>query len=98
MVLFGKRYPLKNNIDGLVTLAEVLLERDPTEFPRLLELRGRKRTFVSRDPAQLFRARQVGTSEYFLDDNLSGETIWRRAGLFLRHLGHEESDLEVRFD
>lgn len=98
MVLFGKHYPLKNNIEGLVILAEVLLERDPDAFPRLLELRGRKRTFVSRDPAQLFSARRVGNSEYFLDDNLSGETIWRRAGLFLRHLGYKESDLEVRFD
>ena len=97
MVLFGKRYPIKSNIDGLMTLAEVLLDRDPDAFSRLLELRGRKRQFVSRDPAQLFSARRVGTSEYFLDDNLSGETIWRRAGLFLRHLGHKESDLEVLF-
>lgn len=32
MVLFGKHYPIKSNVDGLVTLAEVLLERDPDAF------------------------------------------------------------------
>ena len=98
MVLFGNRYPIKTHADGLVTLAEVLYERDQQAFSRLLELHGRKRKFVSRDPKQAYRPRQVGTSGYYLDINLSAETVWKRASLFLHHLGHEDSDLEFRFD
>ena len=97
MVLFGERYPVKSHADILVRLAEVLLERDRAAFSTLLQLRGKKYAFVSRNP-EGHRPLQVGSSGYFVDANLSAANIQKRASLFLRHLGHAESDLELRFD
>lgn len=97
MVLFGRNYPIKSNIEGLMTLVEVLLERNPEAFPKLLDVRGTKRAYVSRDPNEFDYSRQVGTSEYFLNTNLSAALIWKVARSFLHHLGHRESDLEIRF-
>lgn len=98
IVLFGERFPIRTNNDGLAKLVEVLLDRDPEVFPRLLEIRGRTRHYLSRDPEQLHTARPVGMSEYFVEANLSAVTTWKTAKRFLCHLGHNESDLDVRYD
>lgn len=97
MVLFGRHYPIKSNIEGLVILAEVLFERNPEGFPKLLDVRGRTRVYVSRDPTQIFRPLQVGTSGYYLETNLSAALIWKNARLFLGRLGYRDSDLEVGY-
>lgn len=98
MLLFGKRYPRRNNIEGLKTLVEVLHGRDPETFSQLLAVRGRTRTYMSRDPDQFDYSWQVGTSDFFLNTNLSATAVWRVARLFLEHLGHRDADLEVKFD
>ena len=98
IVLFGERFPIRTNNEGLVKLVEALLDRDPEAFPSLLEIRGRTRPYLARDPEQLYTARPVGISEYFVEPNLSAAITWKIAKQFLRRLGYNESDLDVRYD
>ena len=98
MVLFGERYPIKRHADVLPKLTEVLYERDPDGFSRLLELRGTKNAYVSRDPDEMSGPRRVGISSYYVAVNLSATDTWKRARLFLRHLGYVDSDIEAVYD
>ena len=98
IVLFGERFSIRANNEGLVKLLEVLLTRNPTAFPSLLQIRGRTRHYLSRNPDQLHTARRIGASEYFVEANLSAARTWKTAHQFLDRLGYQESDLEVRYD
>ncbi|MDE0495013.1 MAG: DNA sulfur modification protein DndB [Acidimicrobiaceae bacterium] len=98
VVLFGERHPVNTHGEGLVKLLETLHQQDPHRFANLLEIRGRKRPFLSRDPQQLFRPRQIATSGYFVNVNLSKDNINRKASLCLQRLGHNSSDFAFRYD
>ena len=100
IVLWGDRYPVKTHADVLRTVAEKLFERHSVEFDKLLELRGRKRPFVARDPHALLkpeRSYEVASAGYFVDMNLNAASIRRRAEEFLGCFGYPPSDLEVLF-
>ena len=94
ILLFGERHEVRSHRDGLVRVLEVLYERDPSRFPSLLELRGRKRAYLSRDRSGVSRGAPVGSSGYWVDINLSAADMAKRARFILRHLGYSNSDFE----
>ncbi len=96
--LLGKRYPISNHTEGLLTVARVLYERDPIAFTKLLELRGRTLAWVSRERAGMTRPYLIGTSGYFVECNLGAVDTWSRARRFMNHLGYAESDLELLYE
>ncbi len=98
VLLFGTRYPCKTHRDGLGTVADVLYDRDPNAFTKLMVLRGRSRPHLSRNPEELTRPKQVRMSGIFVETNLSGQQMWERARLFMRHLGYSEDDLALEYD
>ncbi|WP_420435837.1 hypothetical protein [Candidatus Poriferisocius sp.] len=101
IVLWGDRYPVETHADVLRTVAEKLFERHSGEFDKLLELRGRKRPFVARDPHALLkpeRSYEVAASGFFVDMNLSAASIRRRCEEFLGCFGYPSSALEVLVD
>ena len=93
--LWGETYYVHTWKELLTQVALSIRQRHHTDFDRILELRGRKRPFASRDPADLIRSEQVGETGIFIDVNLSAKDIVRRAHLFLKHFGYPASDLEV---
>lgn len=93
-----ERHSFQTWKDLLTRVAVHLHERHGRDFDRILELRGRMRPFASRDQSELIRSAPVGESGIFIDINLSAKDIVRRAHLFLRHFGHDPSDLEVLYD
>ena len=97
IVFLGRRYPISSHADLLVTLTQALYEEDPDGFPELLELRGKKYRYISKTP-QGNKPRPVGASGYFVDTNLPAERIWKRAQLFLSHLGYRTQDLTRHYD
>ncbi len=98
MVLFGTSYTIEKHAKSLVTLTEVLYERDQVAFLKLLELHGRKHPYVSHNKNELHSAKEIGTSGYYIDVHLSMKNIWKRARLFMNHLGYAETDLELIYD
>ncbi|WP_419918785.1 hypothetical protein [Candidatus Poriferisocius sp.] len=98
MILFGVSYTIHRHAKSFATLVEVLYERDQASFGKLLDLGRGKRPYVSQDASELIRAKRVGTSDYFVEVNLSGADIWRRARLFMNHLGYKETDLQLLYD
>ncbi len=79
----------------LTTLAQDIHRRHPTEFDRILELRGRKRAYFSRDERDLFRPSLLGNSGYFVETNFSANSIVWMCHSLLTLFGYETQDLTI---
>ena len=100
IVLWGTRIPVSSHKAILERVADALYQQHRDDFDRLLELKGRKNSFVSRDPRMLGQGAkyQLPESNYFIDTHLSAANIRKRADQFLNCFGYSSSDLEVLFD
>ena len=84
--------------DVLVRVVTALYRRHPTTFDRVLGLRGRKRPWISDDAGEFLNPRQIGSSAYYLETNLSASDIRKRSIAFMAEFSHSSSDLEILYD
>ena len=103
MELWGSRYPVTTHVEALRKLLDILYGQHRDDFDRVLELRGRKYPFASRDPQTLSKEGQTSyyepmSSGYFFDIWLSAINIKKRAGKFLECFGYEAADFKVLYD
>lgn len=96
--LFGQRVKIGYHWEIVPTVVGKLYELHPEEFRRILEIRGKKRAYVSTSREGMHAARRVAGTEYFVDVHGSGEALRKRAERFLTHFGHDPSDLHIRYD
>ena len=103
MVLWDDRYPVSTHAEGLRKFLDLLYDRHRDDFDRVLQLRGRKYPFASRDPQMLSKEGQTSyyepkSSGYFFDIWLNASGIKRRAGEFLECFGYSVSDFKFLYD
>ncbi len=96
--LWGRHHDTPSFRDILMGVAQAIHDRHPSDFQRITELRGRKRPHASRNPEELFTAKQVGTSGWYVEVNLSGATVLDRSRELLEHFGYDPDDLKLRYD
>ena len=100
MVLWGKRYKVPTFRAVLLTVANDLHNKHRDEFNRILEVRGHKHPTAAHDPSTLGTKeyRQVNSSGIFISVGMNGKSAIRRAEKYLKHFGHDATDLEVLYD
>ena len=103
MDLWGERYEVKSHADAMRKFLDLLCERHRGEFDRVLELKGRKYPYATRDPREVKYGEdghyyEPLSSGLFFDMWLSADGVKRRAGQFLKHFGHDPSDFKVLYE
>lgn len=95
--LWGNRYDVDSWSDFLARLAELLYERHPDQFDRILKVTSgpNRAPIATRDPGQLTRSRKIGDSGIYLNSIFKATSgVWR-AHRFLEILGYRETDIRL---
>ena len=100
MMLWGKRYEVTSSRAVLLVVVDALHERHRDEFHRILEVRGHKLPTAARDPSTLGTTeyREVKSSGIYISVAMDAAGAVRRARYYLKHFGHDDTDLEVLYD
>ena len=102
MMLWGKRYEVTSSRAVLLVVVDALHERHRDEFHRILEVRGHKLPTAARDPSTLGTTeyREVKSSGIYIRPTVAMDAAGavRRARYYLKHFGHDDTDLEVLYD
>lgn len=93
--LFGVRHEVRTFRDVLLGVCATLHERAPAEFERALELRGRVRSYFSRNPGDLLDAVQVARSGIFAETHLSAPGIVERCQQVIELCGFNPREFVV---
>jgi len=91
MTIWGK-FQLTNTI---VTVAEEMYRRHPTEFDRALVLRGSKMAYFGLSANELSQPSRVSDSKYFVETKLNTNSIVRRCRELLSLFRYRDSDLTI---
>jgi negative regulator of replication initiation len=75
-----------------------LYERDPRDFERIENHRGRKRVYVAKDTALMHTGERLRDTPYYFESNQSADTFVRVACEILEILGHPVSELRFTAD
>lgn len=96
VVLWGVATEVTRWTGVMVCVAEAVYKRHPHDFlERAKAMAGRKRPFVSPDPADMTRAGQIASSGIWVETNLSAEDTLKKCRKMLEVFGYSASDLEV---
>lgn len=93
--LFGVRHEVRTFRDVLLGVCDALHERAPSEFERVLELRGRARPYFSRNPDDLLTPAQVARSGIFADTKLAAAGIVERCRQVIELCGFDSREFDV---
>ena len=95
--LWGRRYEIRIWKDMLLQVAQALHQRYGTEFiDLLLDIRTtRGNPYASHNPREIREARQIPSTDVYLETNLSAKDITKRVHELLDLHHHPPSDLEI---
>ncbi len=91
----GATFNVNRWIDLLTTLAQDIHGRHPTEFDRILEIRGYKRAHFSRDGRDLHQPKRLGNSGYFVEAQISAKAAVQVCHRLLVVFGYDAQDLTI---
>ena len=99
--LWGERHPVGTHIGVMRKFVDLLCERHPDDFDRVLEVRGRRYPHAARDPETLapsYPRHEPMSSGIFVALSNEPEDIKRRVGRLLKCVDHDASDFRVLYD
>lgn len=91
----GRSYSGGKWIQMLVALSEQMYQLHRAEFDKVLELKGKKRPYFSRNSEELFKAKPIGRTGFHVESNLSASSIVKISHLLLAKFGYREDDLQI---
>lgn len=91
----GQRYEGGNWIQMLVALSERMYRLHRVEFDKVLELKGKKRPYFSRNPAELVKSKPIGRTGFHLESNLSADGVVNVTHLLLAQFGYFPDELVI---
>ena len=94
-VFRGERFDVRTWKDLLVTLAEAIRSQRRQDFDRVLDIRGTKRQYFSRDHNQLREPRELGGSGIFVETHWSADGTVKMCGKLLALFGYSADELRI---
>ncbi len=103
MELWGECHGIESHSDALRKVVDTLFKRHSDEFHSVLELRGRKHPYVTRNLEMLGPSSQKShylhpESGYYFDLHLSGKNKVGRIHLLLKRFGYDPTDLKILYE
>lgn len=90
----GKRYSAKTWKDLLATLSEAIQQKHPSQFSKVLSMRGSKRIYFSQSENQLQEPRPIGNSGFYVETKCDADAMVRNSYNLLSRFGYQASDLD----
>ena len=94
----GLQYQVRFWKELLTKLCEILNNKHPTEFDKVLSLRGRKRPYFSHNKDELWEPRRIGSTNIFVETNLSANSIVKLCFTTVALFGYPTKDLRIEAD
>lgn len=94
-VFKGKRHEVRTWKEILMRLCEILQARHQQQFARVLELRGSRCPYFSRDPKDLREPRQIRSSGIYAETSHSANSAVTRCKQVMHVLGHSPDALRI---
>ena len=92
-VFNGSRYEVTSWKGMLVKLCEVLHTTHSSQFVKVLNLKGRKRPYFSKNRMDLREPEMIKATKIFVETNFSAKITIQFAHKVIRQFGYDESDL-----
>lgn len=90
----GQRYLVDTWKDGLLAVLALLREQKPAQFETVAPtMRGRTKPYITRESAELRTSERIPSTPFYVETNLSSESIVRLCYKMLSELGYPESTL-----
>jgi predicted type IV restriction endonuclease len=93
----GKKYPAKTWKDLLATVSEVIHQEHPSQFSKVLSIRGSKRIYFSQSENQLREPRAIGNSGFYVETHWAADAMTKISYDLLSRFGYQPSDLVIDF-
>lgn len=98
VTVLGAQFPATTWKEVLVGVCREVAVRHPEEFERVLEFRGRKRVYFSRDFRGMRSPLEIPGTRVFVETHLSASSIVKRCHQVLKLFGHGQESLNVQAD
>jgi len=89
----GTRYPVRSWREMLIKMTELILSNHREQFDRVLNLKGRKRPYFSRDPNELRKPKRIDDTDIYVETDRSTKGIVRLSKKIIALFGYEENDV-----
>ncbi len=95
----GKRYEVATWKDGLLTILRLLHDQKPNQFEAVAPtISGRVRPYITTNSAELRSAKKIPSTPFFVETNLSSQSIVGFCYTLAKKLEYSESDIAFETD
>lgn len=91
----GRKYKVKKWKEVLINICNILSKVREDVFEKVLELKGRKRIYFSRDEKNLKEPRKVSGTDIFVETNFNASNLYMITLKVLETFGYKESDIKI---
>ena len=81
----------------LIGICEIMLANHKDSFPQILNLVGRKRHYLTRNPNELRVPERIDDTDIYVEINVSANRIVKLATSIVSLFGYSKDDLKLDF-
>lgn len=94
----GRRYPVRTWKEMLLGICALISQSQGADFSRVLSLEGRKRPYFSRNRNDMRQPEAVTGTGFYVETNLSADSIVRLSRKVLSLFGYDERNLSIEIE
>ena len=91
----GIRYPAHSWRDMLLKITNLMISAHREQLDKILNLRGRKRPYFTRNPDELRSPQKINGADVFVETNLSANNVVKLSKDVISLFGYKEDDLSI---
>ncbi|MBT1248695.1 restriction endonuclease subunit R [Thermosipho sp. 1244] len=89
------RYSVRSWKEMLIKITNLMLSAHRTQFDKVLNLRGRKRPYFTKNPNELRIPERINNTQIYVETNLSANSIVKLSKSIILLFGYKEEDLHI---
>lgn len=91
----GTRYPVRSWKEMLIKITNLMLSAHREQFDKVLNLKGRKKPYFTRNPNELRIPEKINNTEIYIEIHLSAKSIVNLSKSIIALFGYKEDDLSI---
>ncbi|MCD4782914.1 MAG: restriction endonuclease subunit R [Candidatus Eremiobacteraeota bacterium] len=91
----GKRFEVKNWRDLFRKFVNAVRDEDKNDFIKILNVKGRKAPYFTRNPEELRDAKKINESDFYMETNLSANNSIKIVGKIIEEFGFSSDIFQV---
>lgn len=94
----GDRHPVRSWKEMLLTIANLMFSYHKEQFDKVLELRGRKKPYFTKNPKELRAPERIDHTDIYIETNFNANMIVKLSQKLLALFGHKEDELLIELE